>query len=144
MSLSVKKILSFFEEDVLNKGLNTEIFSSPHLNKVYQKTLKVSAIIMVYLKFILNDYNYESNIKSHIKKIFDEMTRCYINIFDNFWMRQANLDGFNASHKDFTDKYNRLIKTHKIQFKNTKSDFIINQLGRNIESVSTIVKQFSK
>jgi hypothetical protein len=99
---------------------------------------------MIYIKFILNDYNYETNIKSHLKKIFGGVTECLINIFDIFWIKHINLNEYLQSHKEFMEKLNKLIKLHKLNFKTNKADLIISQLGKNIESVSTVIKRFSE
>jgi len=146
MNLSLKKLLSSFNEEFLNKNLGTELFTNGILNKVYCKTLKVCMIMQVYLKFILNDYNYENNIKSHIRKTVGGLTESLLNIMDIFLIKKISLEHYEKSHssREFLDKYYKLIKIHKINFKNNKSDFIINQFGKNIESVSTVIKQFSK
>ena len=146
MSLSVKKLISVFQDEILNKNIVTDMYSHGGLNKAYIKTLKVCIIMQVYLKFILNDYNYEANIKSHIKKTVGGLTECLLNITDNFLIKKISLENYEKTHssREFLDKYYKLIKIHKLNFKHNKSEFIINQLSKNIESVSTIIKQFSK
>jgi len=146
MTLSVKKLINAFQDEFQTKNLVTDLFSNNILNRAYNKTLKVCLIMQIYLKFILNDYNYEANLKSHIKKTVGGLTESLINIVDNFLIKKINLENFEKKNvsKEFLEKYYKLLKTHKINFKNNKTDLIINQFCKNIESVIIVIKQFSK
>ena len=146
MSLLTKRFINLCQEEVMYKNLNFEIFSYNNLNKVYAKTIKNALIMMIYIKFILNDYNYEMNLKSHIKKIIGGLTEVFINIIDTYVLKKLNMEIFekNYSKREFFDKYSKMLKLHKIiNSKGTKIDLTL-QLGRNVESITTIMKQFSK
>jgi len=141
-----KRYLYQIKDEVLGKNLNYDIFSNSSLNKTYAKVVKNTIIMIIYLKYILNDYNYEANLKSHLKKIIGGLTEAIINILEVFIIKKVSNETYEKvfSKKEFVDKLNKLIKIHKINTgKNVKTDYIL-QINRNIDSVSTVMKQFSK
>ncbi len=145
MSVVIKRFLYHIKDEVLAKNLSYDIFSNPNLNKTYVKAIKNCLVMIIYLKYILNDYNYEANLKSHLRKIIGGLTEAIINILDFYIIKKMNSDCYEKifPKKEFIDKFNKVLKAHKITHKNPKTDLVL-QISRNIDSVSTIMKQFSK
>jgi len=146
MIVLTKRFLYQIKEETIGKNLNFDIFSNTNLNKTYAKAIKNSLVLIIFLKYILNDYNYEANLKSHLKKIIGGLTEAIINILDGYVIKKLSQESYDKVFvkKELLEKINKLIKIHKIHSnKNSKTDLIL-QLSRNIDSVSTIMKQFSK
>ena len=145
MVVVTKRYLFQIKEEVLSKNFTFDIFSNVNLNKTYGKAIKNCLIMIIYLKYILNDYNYEANLKSHLKKIIGGLTEAIISIVDAYIVKRVSYETYEKIFKkEFIDKFNKLLKIHKINNqKNVKTDLTL-QISRNIDSVSTIMKQFLK
>lgn len=139
LSVLSKKLTGALAEEILKKNLNFEIFSNASLNKAYMKVFKIASIMMIYFKFVLLDFNYENNLKANVKKMVNGINEHLLNIIDNFILSkdQAN----NKISKEFLDKYNKIVKFHKI--KKNKESVNGNSIYKNLEVAINNIKQFS-
>ena len=70
----IKKILNLMETDFVPNNLNNnkiilDIFIQNQLNSTYNKIIKIFFILITYIKFLLLDFNFETTIKSNIKRL---------------------------------------------------------------------------
>lgn len=127
---------SYFSDinDHFIKFNNTlDIFDTSGLNKIYQKLLKFSLVIIIYLRFLISDFNYETTIKAQVKKLFSTFNNEFIPFLDVFIMPYSNVV---KEKKEIFEKYSILTKIHK---KKAKDAF-----NKSAESISTTIRQFSK
>jgi hypothetical protein len=101
LSIHVKKFLQQLSDEIVKKNLNFEIFSNSAFNKSYAKIFKVACIIMVYVKFILIDFNFENNIKSNLKKISNVLNENLLNLLDNLILGKDNAGIMKRIKKNF-------------------------------------------
>lgn len=147
MNVNVRKLIAFVNEEILKKNMSFEIFSYSNVNKAYCKIIKVALIILVYFKFILIDFNYDGSLRTNVKKMLSCINDIIINITENFILIYAlNSNGANGLaqgelYGDFLEKYQKVIKIHKIK-KNLKELF--NTLNKNCDGAINVIKQFSK
>ena len=121
LTVSCRKLISLLSDEIIRKNLNFEIFSNTLLNKAYTKLFKIVQVMLIYFKFILIDFNFESNLKTNVKKIVNSLNEQLLGIIENFvFIKEGTSEKIS---RDFMDKYNKIIKTHKIK-KNTGKDSI--------------------
>jgi hypothetical protein len=147
MNVNVRKLIAFVNEEILRKNLSFDIFSYQNVSKAYGKIFKVTLILLVYFKFILIDFNYDASLRTNVKKMLSCINDIVINITDNFILAYIlNSNGANGIaqsdlYRDFIEKYQKVIKIHKIK-KNLKELF--NTINKNCDGAINVIKQFSK
>lgn len=103
--------------------------------------IKIASIFIIYVKFILTDFNFDNSLKSNMRKLLNSINEHLINIIDNFIIPQYGLsDG--KLFRDFLDKYQRVLKNHKIK-KNKDIGVYSNTIYKNLDMACNNVKQFS-
>ena len=127
----IKKILNLIETDFITNNLNQnkiilDIFIQNQLNFVYNKIIKIFFILITYIKFLLLDFNFETTIKSNIKRLVSLINENLLLV------------------KEFIDSYTKIIKQKKIK-KNLKEQInsFCNNISKNLEIVISTIKQFS-
>ncbi len=115
--------------------------------------MKTCLLLFVFLKFILIDFNYDSSLKSNIKKILQTINDIYLSILDNFIIPYLNISSNFISSinqgqamqidrfKEFLDKYLKISKNNKMR-KNKKDLF--NTLIKNCDIPIHAIRNFSK
>lgn len=147
MNVLVRKLILFINDEMIKKNMNFEIFSYPNVTKGYSKIIKIAMILLIFLKFILLDFNYDSNLRSNVKKMLNSINEIILSITENFILNFIkNTNGASGIiqtdiYKEFFEKYQKVIKLHKIK-KNPKELF--NSLVKNCEGPINVIKQFSK
>jgi hypothetical protein len=147
MNVNIRKLISFVNEEILKKNLSFDIFSYQNVSKAYGKIFRVVLILLVYFKFILIDFNYDVSLRTNVKKMLNCINDIVINITDNFILTHIlNSNGSNGLgqsdlYRDFLDKYQKVIKIHKIK-KNLKDLF--NTINKACDGAINVIKQFSK
>lgn len=158
MSLYINKFLKLFENisvyhcfntlsnstDLLKEEREYEKFTK---NKYYHKLIKLQLISAVYIKFINNEFNYDSNMKTHLKRLINSINDANLLLYENVIIK---LDAYNTSNslKEFinlsSDKINnKIVRLHKIN-KIVRHKEFNNVLSKLIDSISNSIKQFSK
>lgn len=145
LSLVSNKLLKRLEEEVLQNKLTFELFSNSNLNKFYKKIVKIVSIMIVFLKHITIDYNYENAMRNNVKKFIGSINEHLLNFVENYIFSRDDTKGQKFS-KEFLEKHTSLLKHHKIKkitkdmaFKNLNNG----SLDKNIETAVNSVKLFS-
>jgi len=148
----IKKILNLIETDFIINNLNNnkivlDIFNQNQLNFVYNKIIKIFFILVTYIKFLLLDFNFETTIKSNIKRLVSLINENLLLILSSQVFIKDNLTENNFCSKlkkEFIESYTKIIKQKKIK-KNSKEQIIpfCNNINKNLEIVISTIKQFS-
>ena len=148
----IKKILNLMETDFVPNNLNNnkiilDIFVQNQLNFTYNKIIKIFFILITYIKFLLLDFNFETTIKSNIKRLVSLINENFLLILSHQVFIKEPLQENNSCanlQKDFIESYSKIIKQKKIK-KNYKEQLttFCNNINKNLEIVISTVKQFS-
>ena len=148
----IKKILNLIETDFVTNNLNQnkiilDIFIQNQLNFVYNKIIKIFFILITYIKFLLLDFNFETTIKSNIKRLVSLINENLLLVLSSQVFIKDNLTENNSCSKikkEFIDSYTKIIKQKKIK-KNLKEQInsFCNNISKNLEIVISTIKQFS-
>ena len=148
----IKKILNLIETDFVINNLNNnkiiiDIFSHNQLNFIYNKIIKIFFILVTYIKFLLLDFNFETTIKSNIKRLVSLINENLLSLLSSQVFIKDNLTENNFCSKlkkEFIDSYIKIIKQKKIK-KNIKEQInpFCNNINKNLEIVISTIKQFS-
>ena len=148
----IKKILNLIETDFVINNLNNnkiiiDIFSHNQLNFIYNKIIKIFFILVTYIKFLLLDFNFETTIKSNIKRLVSLINENLLLLLSSQVFIKDNLTENNFCSKlkkEFIDSYLKIIKQKKIK-KNIKEQInpFCNNINKNLEIVISTIKQFS-
>ena len=128
----IKKILNLIETDFITNNLNQnkiilDIFIQNQLNFVYNKIIKIFFILITYIKFLLLDFNFETTIKSNIKRLVSLINENLLLVLSSQVFIKDNLTENNSCSKikkEFIDIF-RLIDTYKVE---DISNIIINNV----------------
>ncbi len=107
--------------------------------KPYQKFLKINIIIVTYIRFVVNDFNYENNMKAHLKRVLNAMNEFILFFKENILSIR---DDFLERNKFFTEKINKISKFHKSSVKLKGKDFNL-AFSRINDNIISNTKQFS-
>ena len=148
----IKKILNLMETDFVPNNLNNnkiilDIFIQNQLNSTYNKIIKIFFILITYIKFLLLDFNFETTIKSNIKRLVSLINENFLLILSHQVFIKEPLQENNSCanlQKDFIESYSKIIKQKKFK-KNYKEQLTTfgNNINKNLEIVISTVKQFS-
>ncbi len=142
MLVSTSKNIIYKYEEFVRRNVAWEIFNNNSLNKTYTKIIKLAIIIMIYYKFVLLDFNFETNIKGNLKKIATNINEQLIIFLETFVLIKETLT--EKLSKEFMDKYSKCIKTHKTKkTKESLNNMSCLNIFKNLEVVINNVKQFS-
>jgi hypothetical protein len=128
----VKKLTNYINETNV-KNCPSDMFSSGNLSKGYIKLIKIMTVLLIFLNFVILDFNYEANVKMNIKKIILNLNEYIITIIDNYVHSDKLTDLFK-------EKLKKVSKNHKIK----KTKEFIPALTKNLDLIITNMKQFSK
>jgi hypothetical protein len=150
MLVSSSKNIIYKYEELVRRNITWEIFNNNNsLNKTYTKILKIAIIIMIYYKFVLIDFNFETNIKTNLKKIALSLNEQLINFIEAFVLIKDTVT--EKLPKEFMDKLSKCVKNHKIKKSKEPINININMnmnmnclnIFKSLELVINNVKQFS-
>ena len=138
----LKKVLNLIEKEFTekNKG-NENIFKKIELNKVYTKIIKIYFAIITYIKFLLVDFNYETTIKSNVKRLLSSVSNQLLLLLVTHTSNDNNL--FQKLNKDFMDVYPKIIRVKKIRKSKENFGLFYTNMNKNLELSIYIIKQFS-
>ena len=145
---SIKKFITLLQEHLENKDFPLEIFSNQSLNTAYIKLIKISFICLIYLKFILTDFNYDLNLKSNIKTISNSLNNYLRQIISNFLLtkgtKDISINNCNMLTSDFLNKYNRILSLQKsTNIPMTNPTNFGNCIHKNTEIIINHIRQMS-
>ena len=162
---SIKKIINLLDsnfnkiEEKLNENIILEIFNNDNLNNAYLKILKIYLVLIVYIKFLLIDFNFEMTIKSNIKRLISSINEQFLSliinqIFPNFNQNLTNNTNIlnilkqnkNCEKMDneFLENFAKITKQKRIKkSKENANVFALNLINKHLELVISTIKQFS-
>lgn len=151
----MKKYQDLISEDLIDKNINFEIFNFPNLNRGYLKIHKICLLFFIFLRFIIDDFNFDSNIKNNLKKIFEVLNEILLGILECFIYPfihncLTNPNTSLNSHtvyqiekfKDFVDRYIKLTKDPNRKRKNKRELFTT--IVKTCDSSAHAIRNFSK
>ena len=148
----IKKILNLIQTDFIPNNLNNnkiilDIFNHNQLNFIYNKIIKIFFILITYIKFLLLDFNFETTIKSNIKRLVSLVNENFLSLLaTQVFVKDALTENYLCSKikKEFIEAYNKLLKQKKIKrgYKDQINTFC-NNINKNLEIVISTIKQFS-
>ena len=143
----LKKLLNLMENEIANNNITGDIFNAAQLNHSYNKIIKIFFILATYIKFILTDFNFETALKSNIKRLLSITGENLLTILLNHVFIKENLQENNMCAnvtKDYGDIYMKYIKLKKIK-RNHKEQLNVfcKNINKNLEILISTIKQFS-
>ena len=144
----VNKILIFIEREFIDNKtkINFDIFKNINLNNYYKKIVKITLIIITYVKFLLMDFNYDMTIKANARKMLSNINENLLLLISTQIFLKDNLNEnlyCSKISKEFTDVYNKIIENKKLKNKKDSLNTISNTLKKNLDNTMGIIKQFS-
>lgn len=123
---------------------NVNTYETFVTSKTYLKFLNLVVIFFIYLKFLLNDFNFESNIKVNFKRICHSLNEYILQMFEFIVLVNSEFSETSKGiYSAFLERQEQMTKLHKIN-KGLKLKDSNQILSKNIENISNSIKQFSK
>ena len=149
LNSQIKRIFNLMENEMIpinNKSI-CDIFNHNQLNSIYNKYIKISFILSTYIKFILLDFNFETTLKSNIKRLLSSINESLLSILSSQVFIKDNIKENNLCSNiknEFITQYTKLFKSKKIK-KNTKDQIntFCKNINKNLEISISTIKQFS-
>ena len=148
LNATIKKYINLLKQHVNDNDFPLEIFSNTSMNNGYIKLIKICFILVVYLKFILSDFNYDTSLKSSVKSISSSINDYLIQLISHFILtkgsKEKSVNNCDMITGDFLNKYNRVIKLHKIRNNPiTNPTTFGNNLSKSCEIIIGHIRQMS-
>ena len=148
---TLNKLLFYLHTEFLGSksNINLDIFIQSILSKQYKKLMKLSIVCLMYIKFLLNDFNFEMTLKAAVKNLiynFNDtlllLTKQSVFIGDDS-VKLSDNPKCSLIGNEFSNVYNRLIKMHKIRRNSETFNSFSLTLGKKIDGVITLLRQFT-
>ena len=148
LNLTVKRYINLLQSHVNNNDFPIEIFSNTSMNNGYSKIIKICFILVIYLKFILSDFNYDTNLKSNVKTISNSINDYLIQLISHFILtkgtKDTSVNNCNMITTDFLNKYTKILKLHKNRNNPiTNPTTFGNNLSKSCEIIIGHIRQMS-
>jgi hypothetical protein len=111
--------------------------------------MKLSIVCLMYIKFLLNDFNFEMALKVAVKNLiynFNDtlllLTKQCVFIGDDS-VKLSDNPKCSLIGNEFSNVYNKLIKIHKIRRNSETFNSFSLTLGKKIDGVITLLRQFT-
>ena len=150
LSNQMNKILSLIEKYFFSNNNNIiicDIFINKELNYIYKKIIKIYFILITYIKFLLLDFNFETTIKSNIKRLLSLINESLLYILSSHVFIKDNLQENNSCSKiknEFIEIYYKIIKNKKLKkLKTEQINSFCDNINKNLETTISSIKQFS-
>ena len=145
---TLNKMVDYIEKDILQQQITFELFDNIILNRAYKKIIKVFFVSLVYYKFIMLDFNYEVTVKSQMKKMLQNINDNLLFIIKTFIFYNESIPllenkACSMISKDFNSAFNMISKMHRISYSNESINSFANNIIKNTEIASGVIKQFS-
>jgi hypothetical protein len=148
---TLNKLLFYLHTEFLGSksNINLDLFIHPTLSKQYKQIMKLSIICVMFIAFLINDFDLESELKNAMKNIIYNLNDTLLlllkqsvfigndalNIHKNY---KCNLIG-----KEFVSVYHKLIKVHKCNINNEMMNSFNLIMEKKIDGIIMLLKQFS-
>ena len=148
LNLTVKRYINLLQTHVNNNDFPIEIFSNTSMNNGYSKIIKICFILVIYLKFILSDFNYDTNLKSNVKTISNSINDYLIQLISHFILtkgtKDTSVNNCNMITTEFLNKYTKILKLHKNRNNPiTNPTTFGNNLSKSCEIIIGHIRQMS-
>ena len=145
---TLNKMVDYIEKDILQQQIEFDLFDNIILNRAYKKTIKVFFVSLVYFKFILLDFNYEATVKTQMKKMLQNINDNLLFIIKTFIFYNESIPllenkACSMISKDFISSFNMISKVHRISYSNDSINSFANNIIKNIDIASGVIKHFS-
>jgi hypothetical protein len=130
-----RRLLLTLKDNLTVDGINFELFNSTSLNKAYIRCFKVIGIFLMYLTFLMTDFNYDNTVRQQMKKILSNLTNFLIQMIESNVLNPDNC----INNRNFIERFKKAHKHH--QYKKGK-DF--SSMLKILEVAISTIKQFSK
>ena len=137
----IKKVLNLMEKEFIQKDRNHTIFMNAQLNRVYTKTIKIYFVLITYIKFLLVDFNYETTIKSNIKRLISSVSSHLLLILASYTTKESL--SRQKKNKEFFEAYSKLTKFKKSKKTKETLSIFCSSTNKNLDISIYIIKQFS-
>jgi hypothetical protein len=133
--------------NVFIENISFDFFHINNLNIIFAKIIKILVFITSVFYVIHQNFALEASLKGHMKKLASSLSNPLLNyfeflVFNNKKFVDKILEG-SYLKPDFLEKYNKLLKMHKI-IKGTKAPEALINIIKSLDSCLLIIKQFSK
>jgi len=150
----MKKYQKIVAEDIIEKNVHFEIFNYPNLNRGYLKINKICLLLFIFLRFIIDDFNFDTSLKNNLKKVFQIINEILLGIMEcfiypfihNALIYQNNLSSNTVYHiekfKEFVDKYIKLTKVpNRMRIKKRE---LFTTIIKTCDASAHAIRNFSK
>jgi hypothetical protein len=132
----VRRLLVLIHDEISTNSAFFDIFLMNNLNKAYAKCFKIVGVLLVYMTFLVTDFNYESNVKLNLKRIISGVNEFLIWMVETYILSNEE----NRINSVFIEKFKKLQKNHRAR----KGKDVVNIVIKNLDTVINTMRQFSK
>ncbi|MCQ2817175.1 MAG: HAD family hydrolase [archaeon] len=156
LSIAVHLMINELTNKLESKEVKINLFNQNGLNNSYTKLMKILLIVLIYLKFILLDFNYDPTLRAQVKKILNCYNSALLNILNTFILPSENEREEKENEslvkpkmdlpKDFNEilfKIRRIHKLRRINPNNLNLQQFVNNSNKNIDNVIATMKSLS-
>ncbi len=144
----INRLYKDCELEFFQNSRTIELFSISNVNRIYIKSLKISLILIIIIKYILLEFpNYDSTLKTQMKKIISNLVEVFSILYDYFLFENLQIDT-SQKRTTFIEKIKKVMKSLSIQFlkqSNTKNNHeILFQVSKHIDNLVSLMKNLIK
>lgn len=137
----LKRYQNLIYEDVIEKNKSFEIFNFPNLNRGYLKMNKICLLLFIFLRFVIDDFNFDSVLKNNLRKIFQIINDILLGILECFiypYIHNSLMNPMSNLNNQTIYQIDKFKEVFDKYIKNTKAPNRIRKNKR--ELFTTIVK----
>ena len=140
----INRLYKDCESEFIQNSRPLELFSITNVNRIYIKSLKTSLILIVIIKYILLEFpNYDTTLKSQMKKIINNLVEVFSILFDNFLFDNLQIET-SQKKSSLLEKMKKILKSLSIQSlkqsKTKNNHEILFQVSKHIDNLFNLFK----
>jgi hypothetical protein len=147
---TLNKLLFYLHTEFLGSksNINLDIFIQSILSKQYKKLMKLSIVCLMYIKFLLNDFNFEMALKIAVKNLLYNFNDALLLLLKQVIfigedsMKLTDNPKCSLIGNECVAFYMKLIKIHKIKKLNESINTFNITLLKKVEGIVLLLKQF--
>ena len=151
LTSSLNKLLFFLHNEFLGIKINIDldIFNLSILSTQYKKLMKLSIICLMYIKFLLNDFNFEMALKIAVKNLLYNFNDALLLLLKQVIfigedsMKLTDNPKCSLIGNESVAFYMKLTKIHKIKKLNESINTFNITLLKKVEGIVLLLKQFT-
>jgi len=118
------------------------MFNVKNINQFYEKAIKYFLIFTIYVKFIVMELQFDSLIKTTLKKIISGLVIAFLLIYENYVLTPTTTK-YLFKQSDMFEKYRKTSKYYNASRGLRVQDILV-YTNKNLESVISQIKLLSK